>query len=559
MRSVRLTKSLLLGSCCLGSVLFGGSVMFGCSAEEPTNTPITTDDTTAVQGPTTTGNTPTTTTGNVVGSGAGNGTTNGTTSGATPVTTTGSTTGGGPVTTGAGVTNTTTVGGPVTSTGTSGVGGGAATTDGAASTAGNTCGISVDSYDISAAIGTVGIVTWSATGTIDSASIEFGPSAAGAFTMSAPVDLAEPGHKTLLLGMKGETEYSFQVKAMSGGQACTSETYSLVTGPVANAIPSIMHPTNTDGATRTGFIITSAGLGAGGGFGGGGGGGGSQPVFIFDMDGDPVWWSDAPVSCSRALMDWEGKNMWMMELNVDGGGGELRRVSMDGTDVENNVQGLSNAHHDLTVLPGGIVATVLWTSGGESASDLVERSPDGTIKKVVTLNSSIYAQGGMGFHANSILYHPKDDTYTVSDRYPNLYVKLSRTGQLIWQFGGSNPVGEFISGGSWQVNHGHHLLDDGTMLIFNNGSGTGSSPVIGFQLNEDTTKTATEVFRYTSSSNSIVLGDVQRLPNGNTLITYSVSGVIHEVKPDGTLVQVFQTGSLGYSMWRETLYGPPPK
>lgn len=539
--------------------------MFGCSAEEPNSSPLNVDDAATSQGQSTTGGTPTSIAGTAAGTQAGNvagNTVNGTSAaGSTPVTSGGtSTSGASQVTSGVGVTNTTGgVAGPAGPvTGTSG-GGASGTTEGAAATGGGNCGISVDSYDISSAIGTVGIVTWSATGTIDSATIEFGPAATG-FTMSAPVDLAEPNYKTLLLGMKGETEYSFQVKAVSGGQPCTSETYSLVTGPTSNSIPSISHPTNNDGATKTGFIITSAGLGAGGGFGGGiGGGGGGQPAFIFDMDGDPVWWSDAPAQCSRALMDWEGKNMWMMELNVDGGGGEVRRVSMDGMDTENAVQGLSNAHHDLTVLPGGIVATVLWTAGGESASDLVERSPDGTIKKVVTLNSSIYAQGQIGFHANSILYHPVDDTYTVSDRYPNLYVKLSRAGQLLWQFGGSNPVGEFISGGSWQVNHGHHLLDDGTMLIFNNGSGTGSSPVIGFQLNESTTKTATEVFRYSSSSNSPVLGDVQRLPNGNTLVTYSTSGIIHEVKADGTLVQVFQTTSLGYATWRETLYGPPPK
>ena len=536
--------------------------MFGCSAEEPNTSPLNVDDAATSQGQSTTGNTPTSTAGtaagtqagNVAGSGAGNGTS---AAGSTPVTSNGTTTttGASQVTSGVGVTSTTTVGGPAGPVTSTGVGGASATTEGAAATGGGNCGISVDSYDISSAIATVGIVTWSATGNIESATIEFGPAATG-FTMSAPVDLAEPNYKTLLLGMKGETEYSFQVKAMSGGQPCTSETYSLVTGPTSNSIPSITHPTNTEGATKTGFIITSAGIGGAGGFAGGGSG---QPAFIFDMDGDPVWWSSAPSQCSRALMDWEGKNMWMMELNVDGGGGELRRVSMDGMDVENAVQGLSNAHHDFTVLPGGIVATVLWTSGGESASDLVERSPDGTIKKVVTLNSSIYAQGQIGFHANSILYHPSDDTYTISDRYPNLYVKLSRAGQLLWQFGGSNPVGEFISGGSWQVNHGHHLLDDGTMLIFNNGSGTGSSPVIGFQLNADTTKTATEVFRYSSSSNSPVLGDVQRLPNGNTLVTYSTSGIIHEVTPDGTLVQVFQMGSVGYSMWRETLYGPPPK
>lgn len=543
MRSLRLTKYLLLGSCC-----FGGALL-GCSSEEPQNTPIQTNGVETTQGASTTGNTVT-----VTGTAAGIGTGNGTVNGSTPVTSSGTTTAGFTQTSGGpGVTSTS--GGPVTSTA-GGIGGATgATVDGTMNTTGSgSCGITVDSYDISPSIGTVGIVTWSATSTIESATIEFGPAGTG-FTMSAPVDLAEPGYKTLLLGMKGEAEYSFQVKAMSGGQECTSETYTLETGPVANNIPTIMRSTANEGRTATGFIVTSAGLG---GFGGPGGGSG-QPAFIFDMDGDPVWWAEAPASCSRAMLDWEGKNVWMMELNVDGGGGEVRRVSMDGTDAENNVQGLSNAHHDLTVLPGGVVATVLWTSGAESASDLVERSPDGMIKTVVRLDSAIYQAGQIGFHANSILYHPSDESYTISDRYPNLYVKVSRAGQLVWQFGGSNPVGEFISGGSWQVNHGHHLLDDGTLLIFNNGQGGGSSPVIGYQLNADSSKTATEVFRYAPNTNSPVLGDVQRLPNGNTLVTYSTAGIIHEVQGTNNLVQVFQTGTLGYATWRPSLYGPPPK
>jgi len=443
----------------------------------------------------------------------------------------------------------------------SGAGGGASSvTGGTPSTTGSSgdCGITVDTYDISSAISTVGIVTWSAASTPTSATIEFGLTETGP-TMSAPVDLAEPGYKTLLLGMKGEREYSFHIVADAGGQTCTSETYTLTTGPVPTNIPLLDRPQQpTAEATKTGFIITSAGIGGFGGMGGGiGGGGTSAPAFIFDMDGDPVWWATSPASCSRALMDWEGKNMWMMELNVDGGGGEMRRVSMDGMDVENNVQGLSNAHHDFTVLPGGVIATVAWTSGGESPSDLLERSPDGNIKKVVTLDSAIYAASGPGFHANSILYHPADDSYTISDRYPNIYIKLTRTGQLVWQFGGSNPVGDFISGGTWQVNHGHHLLDDGTLLIFNNGMG-GDSPVIGYQLNADTTKMASEVFRYVGGTSN-VLGDVQRLPNGNTLITYSTTGVIQEVTSAGTVLQSFATDSLGYAMWRPSLYGPPPK
>lgn len=543
-----LSRSLLTGSALTGACVFMGGAFLGCSSGEaepvgPGTGPTTSTTTGTAAGPTsgTTGTTSTT-------GGATATNTAGTTSGTTGTTSTVGTTGG---------VVTTTTGGSVTSTG---VGGGSSmgATVGTTGSSGN-CGITVDSYDLSTAIATVGVVSWSATSTIDSANIEFGPSDGG-FTMSAPVDLAEPGYRTLLLGMKGQKEYSFRVVAMSGGQTCTSETYSLTTGPVDNSVPNISHQTQNAGmATKTGFIVLSAGLGGFGGPGGPGGGGSGAPAFIIDMDGDPVWWAPAPASCSRARMDWEGKNMWMMELNVDRGGGEMRKVAMDGTGAENNIQGLNNSHHDFTVLPGGIIATVSWGSGGggEPPSDLIERAPDGTITKVATLDQNFYNPGGQGFHANSILWHEADQSYTVSDRYPNLYIKLTRTGQLVWQFGGQNPVDQskFISGGSWSVNHGHHLLDNGNLIVFSNGNG-GQSPVIEFALDTQS-MTATEVWRYTGGTSN-VLGDVQRLDNGNTFVTYSVSGVIQEVNGQSVL-QSYTTDSLGYAMYRPTLYGPPPK
>lgn len=551
MGSVRLTKSLVLSSCYFGGTLgFLCSAGLGCSAEDATNNPGTTQGSpTSMGSPTSSNNTAVTGAATTFGNGPTTGTnTNNGTVGTTGTGVAGPTGNAGPTTTSTGF-------GPVTSMGSSGVGGATSSvTGGTPSTTGvsGDCGITVDTYTVSEAISTVGMVTWSATSAITSATIEFG--LPGGPTMSAPVDLAEPGYRTLLLGMKGDSSYEFQIVADAGGTTCTSEKLAIQTGSVPNNVPLVDRSEPMSGATTDGFIITSAGLG---GFGGPGGGGGAAPAYIFDMDGDPVWWAESPASCSRAMMDWEGKNMWMVELNVDGQGGEMRRVSMDGTDVQNAVEGLNNTHHDFTVLPGGVIASVSWTAGAESASNLIERSPDGTIKTVVKLDAAIYAASGPGFHANSILYHPADDSYTISDRYPNVYVKLTRAGQLVWQFGGSNPVGDFISGGTWQVNHGHHLLDDGTLLIFNNGMG-GQSPVIGYQLNAESSKTADEVFRYSGGS-SAVLGDVQRLPNGNTLVTYSVSGIIQEVTPQSTVVQSYTTDSLGYSMWRPTLYGPPPK
>jgi hypothetical protein len=56
---------------------------------------------------------------------------------------------------------------------------------------------------------------------------------------------------------------------------------------------------------------------------------------------------------------------------------------------------------------------------------------------------------------------------------------------------------------------------------------------------------------------SAVLGDTQRLPNGNTLVTYSVAGDIHEVTPTGQLVQKLEGQTFGYAEFRKSLYGPP--
>ena len=48
------------------------------------------------------------------------------------------------------------------------------------------------------------------------------------------------------------------------------------------------------------------------------------------------------------------------------------------------------------------------------------------------------------------------------------------------------------------------------------------------------------------------------MPNGNTLVTYSNAGVLHEVNAAGDLVQATTTTPVGYTTRRHTLYGPPP-
>lgn len=493
------------------------------------------------------------------GSTSGSGTTQSTT---TAPGTTGTTTGGignttsgpGGVTTtgGGGASSTTsTVGGPTTAGpntgGPSTSGGGASTTGTATTGPSGDCGLTVDSYDLSEAISTVGIVEWSANGTVSSAEIQFGP-AGGNFTMTAPVDLNEPNYRTLLLGMKPESEYQFQIVAQVGGQSCTSETLSLSTGPVSNFVPNI---TKSGQGGLPGFYVTVE-YGAQ-----------NSQAFIFDSDGDPVWWTSAPPNSSGVRIDYEGKAMWIVTGNPTASGqGQVRRVSMDGTNVQ-NLPSTYDAHHDLAPLPGGSVAALIHANG--NCASIIEVHADMTVTDIVPDVSTIYTPVQQ-CHPNAILYHPSDDSFTVSDRNPNLYVKIKRSGEVEWQLGGNNPLGPHIQK-SWSVNHGHHLLPNGNFLFYNNngdGGGMGgpgsanASPVVEFALDVQAL-TADEVWRYVDDKGSGSLGDVQRLSNGNTLITYSNSGWVYEVNQAKEIVQTFKTDPLGYLMHRESLYGPPPK
>ena len=451
-------------------------------------------------------------------------------------------------------------------TGGSTANGGLSATGGASST--SDCAISV-TPGISSGMATVGTVDWSTSASVSSAQIVYTLNNAGPSILNkggtAPVDLTKSKYHTLLLGLKQSSTYTAHVEAtLSDGSTCKSDDFAVTTKSLTGA-PSVTRTATNATAQANGFIVTSNG-----------GISGSGPAFIIDADGAVVWSSSSgPASCSRARMDYEGANMWMMNLNVSNQGGEMRYVSMDGVTSQNNVSGLSKAHHDFTVLKNSIVATMIWSSTGtDPESDLVERSADGTVKTVFHIGSNLYAGGpsalggsSNSYHCNSISYHSSDDSYTIGDRNPSSYVKASRSGTLAWQFGGScsGAKASKCASGSWQINHGHQLLDNGNFLLFNNGSfgSTAASHAFEYKLSTSGTMSATLVKDYVSSNNyhSDSLGDVQRLPNGNTLITYSNKGVILELDSAWNVVQSLSVGggSIGYADWRETLYGAPAR
>ncbi len=404
--------------------------------------------------------------------------------------------------------------------------------------------------EVSSKISTVGIVTFTSDVAVTSAKIEF-TNMAGGDTLTAPVDVAAEGHRTLLLGMKPNATYTYKVIV---NDSCSSQDYSITTGAIP--IQGAPRVTKTGSGGMKGYYVVSL-------FGQG------SSNAILDQDGDVVWYGGgASGGSSRANMDWEGKYMWAVAANPFPGAGAIRRVSMDGLEDTTDFPETSYRHHDFVPLPDGIMAFIVHkAASAPTCSKVIERQPDGSVRDVIADINDVYAQVN-DCHPNSIHYNADDDTYTLGDREASAFVKITRDGDLIWQVGGANPKGASFAGvQAWDISHGHHLFEEGGtlhMLVFNNGSGGfggggGGSKILEFSLDE-AAMTGTQVWSHDLMSTTAVLGDVQRLPNGNTLVALTTNNVVREISPAGATVQEFNVGGqVGYVDYRPTLYGLPAK
>lgn len=404
--------------------------------------------------------------------------------------------------------------------------------------------------ELSEHVPTVATVWWGVNG-VDprKAEVEFQRTAGGA-VLVAPAPLTNDGpHRSLLLGMKASTEYTYRINVNDG--ACVSEPRTLQTGPASPHLPRLTFQVGSSFAP--GFYILCSGFGADIPT---GAVGPARFVYIIDQDGDPVWWWNPAHASSRATMDWEGNSMYMLALNVGGASPAFARVNMDGTGYRKI--DIGNAHHDFTVTPDGRIVVIVHA--GKSDGVVAYDPKTDTLSAIVPDVASLYEKGRPEYHANAITYRRDDDSFILGDRFPNLLVKFDWQGQLLWQFGGDDPRGPAFAGtDSWNSNHGHHWTDDGRLLVFNNGA-VATSKVLQFEVDEANLDARLSREYFTPGLSSLVLGDVQQLPNQHVLATFSASGHLIEYNPEGEIVTHLRASmSLGYTMYRRTLYGPPDK
>jgi hypothetical protein len=263
-------------------------------------------------------------------------------------------------------------------------------------------------------------------------------------------------------------------------------------------------------------------------------------------------------------MNYAGTHMWINGANVPNGMVTVHRVAMDGSTNEDLSSSFTGLNHQLTILPDETVAFYAYGSNG--CDDIKEYNP--STKAVKTIANSGTAQGGASAcHVNNVEYSKEDDTLVFSELDNQVVVKIKRSdGSTVWVLNGSKAT---LTGDTWKGGeHGIHILGVDHLMLFNNNSRTGGGTSDGsnaLELTLDlTAKKVKQVWSHKgpSSWQNDIMGDLQRLPNGNTIIGYSTKGAMREVSSDGTVLQelTWPSGSsFGYIEKRATLYGPPPK
>lgn len=420
-------------------------------------------------------------------------------------------------------------------------------------------------------IASVSTVTWSVDKEdTEEAWVRFGPQDVSEFT--APCGLGDDGrYETVLLGMKPSTEYRLQAVASIRGVEFASDVQTLVTGGGRKDIPEASLDAETYDPDRAagGFVYTTLVPG---------------PSVILDAEGETVWW--------HSVSQGDGNVITRTHPGRDGGHvlyktwqgwasageysevREVIRTTLDGEEIQRIP--VPYAHHDFLELPDGTITVLEYDRREMYGIDvdgdrLTEVGPDGARTEVWNIWDHTeydpdhdYDGGNRWGHCNAIDYDAAEDAYLVGCLHFSCIYKIDRaSGDLVWTLGGDDSDFEILGGDEeWFTGQHQFQFFDGGLVVFDNG------PYGGFETRASEFRVDYEDFvveriweyRPDPPFGIYAYGDVSRLPNGNTLITWSTAGQMDEVTPEGDVVWRLNLdlgAAFGYAVWRESLYEAP--
>lgn len=354
----------------------------------------------------------------------------------------------------------------------------------------------------------------------------------GGPTMRMNVPEMTNNHQVLVVGMRANQVYSLQVRSAAlDGQVVTLPAPSFTTGSLPDylkpAWPAVQW---TDPNEAHFLVLAGIHLNLPGGY---------NPydcpptAVIYDDQGQVVWFHSQQKG-SNIVAWWENGAMLVAgggpALTLDLGGDTLWESSTANGIIETGgppkpVTGMM--HGDIRLLPNGNLLGIEFDVKNNVWGDqLVEREPDGTLVWQWSTFDHLPPGEGDWAHGNSL--QPLDNGKTVlySPRNLNMIFKIDRTtGKFVLRLG---EGGDFAlqpgSGDDWfALQHAAEELPGNRILLYDNGTmERGYSRAVEYEY-DLTSKTAKIVWQYKGDPGPTFFspgqGSVQRLPNGDTLVS----------------------------------------
>jgi hypothetical protein len=124
-------------------------------------------------------------------------------------------------------------------------------------------------------------------------------------------------------------------------------------------------------------------------------------------------------------------------------------------------------------------------------------------------------------HGNSLEVDP-DGNIILSSRNTHEVTKINReTGEIMWRMGGKANQFEFVNDEPFGHQHDARVLENGNITIFDNLGKPGPSRGVEYEVDtEQMTVTKVWEFAHNPPVFAAFMGNAQRLPNGNTLLSW---------------------------------------
>ena len=292
---------------------------------------------------------------------------------------------------------------------------------------------------------------------------------------------------------------------------------------------------------------------------------GPRYTMILDNDGNPLWY----LKSLDHRRDFKVQKDGRLTMLVNSGFGGGSHIALDSTyaivDTFYTPEGYVIDEHELQVLPNGHYFLIVYDSRYIDMSDSVEgghsraRVIGNSIAEMDADDNCIFfwrcwdyfdvtdaihqdlTGGYIEFTHMNAIEIDLDGHILISSRSLDEITKIHRqTGEIIWRLGGVNNQFDWIND-QFQISSQHDIrvLPNGNYTLFDNGNRHIPRFSRALELSLDTLDmTATKVWEFIDDppSYSKYLGNVQRLPSGNTLINWAVrdSPKLTEVRPDGS-------------------------